>query len=192
MKVSAALAAKSVASISDTRGTVYAALGQLNDGNGGSHIEVWYGLSTPTGGANTVTLTMGAGADVSLRWFISEFGSDGTQVLEGTPRSLAQAATTTPNTGGNFTPAGDNELLYAVTEMFTGSTISVTGSWLEDFFVVAAPNTRVKGEYWIQTTATATDAGFSLGTSDDTATVLGAFKQVAPAGGALLMGQAIF
>lgn len=162
-----------VSTMSDTVGSTYSQViapqVQTTDGH---RILLWKGLVTPSAGANTVAVTLTA-APASFRWSIYEYGSDGTQTQD-TARSGQQDATTTPNTGGNLTPAGGNELIFAATTTGGAPAVSATGS-----FTVRendGDGFKMGAEDWIQTTGTATDAAFSLGAADNCACILAAFK----------------
>lgn len=183
-----------VSTIIDTLGAnftqVIAPQIQTTDG----HRELlWVGLKTPGAGADTVTVNLTA-VPGSFRWSIYEYRADGTQVQD-TARSGQQNATSTPNTGGNLTPAGNNELLFAAVTF--GGTPSVAGTGNFTTRNDDGGGLKHGAVDWIQGTGTPTDAGISLGAADNCAVILAAFKLVAggvggDGGGATLMGQAIF
>lgn len=183
-----------ISSISDTVGTAYSQViapqAQTTDGH---RLLMWKGLRTPSSGPNTVAVVLSA-VPGSCRMVIVEYAADGTQTQD-TQRSGQQDGTTTPNTGGNLTPAQDNELLIAAVSM--GNAPSVAGSGSFTIREDDGDGFKIGVADWIQTTKTPTDAGLTLGASDNCAVILAAFKMAAGDGGdggaaPTLMGQAIF
>lgn len=157
----------------------------------GHRLLMWKGLVAGGAGANTVQFNFSA-VPGSCRMSVYEWSADGTQVQDtggGVPRSGQQDGTTTPNTGGNLTPSQANELLVAAVSMGNAPSVAGSGSFTTryddgDGFKHGLVD-------WIQGSATATDAGITLGASDNAAVILAAFKMVA-AGGDTLFAQSIF
>ena len=170
-----------VSSITDTRGTTYTQVDIQDQTTDGHRLHLWQGLSTPGAGANTVTANFSA-SGASLRWAIHEYGSDGTQVQDQKAKGQ-QDATTSPS-AGSITPGVANELVFGCESNGGGPTIVATGS----FTLRETPASKIGTEDWIQTTATATDVGFTI-SSDNAAAQIVSYKQVAS--GDTLLAQAV-
>lgn len=165
-----------ITSIADTRGTTYIAVDNLLLDTIGARVHVWQGLVTPGAGANTVTLTLSGASASTLRWAIHEFGSNGTQTQD-VKNKARQASTTTPSSG-SITPTTANQLIFGTTASGDAPTITATGS-----FTILETPPRLGTERWIQTTATATDVGFSFDAAGEAASIIVSYKQTAAGGG---------
>jgi len=162
-----------ISSIADNVSTVYSQVGSQIDG-GGDVLYAWQGLNTASSGNNTLTVTNSAASGSSFRMSAAEYGSDGTQSRD-TFRST-DANTNTPTAGGTITPAGNNELIIGLLDEAGGAgAISATGS----FTLRESVDVKEALEDWIQTSATATDVGFSLTNADNCAAFVIAYKQTA-------------
>lgn len=170
-----------ITSITDTVGTTYTQVDVQAQTTDGHRLHLWQGLSTPGAGANTVTVNFDA-SGASLRFAIHEYGSDGTQVQD--QKNKGQQDATTSPSAGSITPGVDNELVFGCVSAGGNPAIAVTGS----FALREHPAQKIATEDWIQTTATATDVGFTTD-SDHFAAQIVSYKQVA-AGGDTLLGQA--
>jgi len=108
-----------------------------------------------TSGADTVTITPNATS--TLRIAIYEFSG----VATSSPldaQNNTQNGTASPTAATSITPAANNELVIGAVAFDGTATFTAGASFTADGVVPAAANTKLFGERWIQTTATATTA----------------------------------
>lgn len=164
-----------ITAITDTRGTTYTQVDVQLQSTDTHRLHLWQGLVVPGAGPNTVAATFSADG-ASLRWAIHEFGSDGTQVRD--QKSKGEQDATTAPSAGSITPGVDNELIFGCIGAGGNPAMAATGS----FTLRETPANKLGTETWIQTTATATDIGFTTDGDNFSAQIV-SYKQVAAGGG---------
>lgn len=163
-------AANTITSITDTRGTTYTEVDNQDLPVVAAKLHVWKGLVVPGAGANTVSVNIGGATGGTLRFAIHEFGSDGTQTQD--QKNKATQSSTTAPSSGSITPTTTDELIFGSTASGGAPTIAATGS----FTILEIPP-RLGTEHWIQTTATATNVGFSFTPADEAGSIIVSFQQ---------------
>ena len=157
--------------VKDSSGNTYRKAVQFNETVNGNTLGVFYAENI-AGGLNTVTVSDTAAN--TLRFTILEYsGVAAANSLD--VAAAAQGNSTSPNSGTVTTTTNGDLLLGAIVTANAASYAAGSNYKIEES-VPAAPNTKLIAEDQVQGTAGAVTASASLGTADNWAAGLAAFK----------------
>lgn len=131
--------------------------------------------------ADTITVTPNSAS--TIRVAIYEFSGTATASVLDVQENVQSGTGTGPDST-SFTPAQDNELVVGAAIVDNTATFTAGTNYTLQDAVPASPNTKLGVETWIQTTATATTANFTVSGNPSWMAARAAFKQASGGGGA--------
>jgi hypothetical protein len=166
--------------VTDTRGNAYHKAVQFNQTTDGFTYGIFYAENV-AGGANTVTVSDSVSG--ILRFAILEYAgvaTSGSLDVVGT----AQGHSATPSSGAGVTTTANGDLLLGAVMTGNGDAFTAGANFKIEGSVPAEPGTKLMVEDWVQTSAGAAVASATLGSADDWAAGVAAFKAFGGVGGA--------
>lgn len=169
--------AATTTTITDTLGNIWTNLTIQNASGLGGTVISW--AVSNGSGADTITDTLDA--STTLRMAIAEYSGKATSSPVEAENNNQTGTSTTP-AASSITPAADNELVIGWSAVSSAETFTAgTNFTLEEQVPTGASAGKSGFEDWVQTTATATTAPFSINASDQWVAAIAVFKQATAA-----------